>query len=268
NNTNALISNGFVLPNMINDQGLNTGINFTVAQNFSGFNYFGATTGNNTGVYPDNVMKSFYYCNYADTAKIRITGLTLSHVYNFVFFGSRVDPKVGVTTAYRIGTQTVTLNATNNTQNTVQINGIVPDADGTVLITIYGTQQGGFGYLNALSIQGAQNLNYVPAFLTRRNTAWSREAVPETLPAAEAYPNPFTDDVSVKFDLKQNMSSFTIQVLDINGKIIHQRKVVSAPKGIWIQKLGLNGRSLNSGVYFIRVIGLPDQTPAIKILKQ
>src|SRR5690606_29430106 len=114
------VSNGFVLPNLINDLGLNTGINFEVVTNFSGFNYLGATTGNNSGVYPDNVMKNFYYLNYADTARLKITGLTLAHTYNFVFFGSRINPVVGVTTAYKIGSQIVTLDASNNTTNTVK----------------------------------------------------------------------------------------------------------------------------------------------------
>ncbi|HRQ49394.1 MAG TPA: fibronectin type III domain-containing protein, partial [Agriterribacter sp.] len=60
NNTD-LMYNGYTLTNLVNDNSLPTGINFTVIENFSGFNNWGMITGNNSGVVPDNVMKEFYY---------------------------------------------------------------------------------------------------------------------------------------------------------------------------------------------------------------
>ncbi|MCM5529400.1 T9SS type A sorting domain-containing protein [Parasegetibacter sp. NRK P23] len=278
NNTNALIADGFVLPNMINDQGQATGINFGVTTAFSGFNYFGTTTGDNSGIYPDNVMKSFYYVNFADTARLRITGLTLAHEYNFAFFGSRVNPQVGVITAYKIGNQVVTLNAGNNTQNVAKISGVKPDADGSVSITIYGTVQGGFGYLNAMTIEGAPTIltetqpdvaistgtitqSAITSAITLK-TAQDEEQV--RIVKATAFPNPFVDDITVEMKLTSDVSRFTVQVIDMNGKVVYSKDVANAQKGTWLQKLGLNGR-LPKGMYFIRVNGLPGQ--GVQILK-
>jgi hypothetical protein len=290
NNVNALVSDGFVLQNMINTSGLYTGINWGVTKNFSGFNYYGTTTGNNSGIYPDNVMKGFYYCNYADTAKMKITGLTLAHVYNFVFFGSRVNPQVGVTAAYKIGNTVVTLDAGNNTSNTVQISGVVPDANGSVEITMYGTQSGGFGYLNAMSIEGAPSVapdpslggmiargsntapQTAPAAATTDVSTTARQAQVETAATAvlvDAYPNPFRDDVTLKLDIKENTAKFSVVVSDLSGKIIHRLEVANTAKGTRLQKLGLNGRSLPQGIYLVRVVGLPGQAPApLKLVKE
>lgn len=288
NNTNALIADGYVLPDMINDEGQNTGIDFNVVTTFSGFNYSGTVTGNNSGIYPDNTMKSFYYCNFADTARLKITGLTLAHVYNFVFFGSRANPLVGVITAYKIGGTVVTLNAANNTQNVVKITGVTPDPDGSVSITIYGTTSGGFGYLNVLSIEGAPG---VGSEMFTRSAGENRTGGPATTPAApveadskpavtqpapvdpigaaDIFPSPFTNDVSIKFDLKQNVSRFTIVVTDVTGRIVHRREFANAQKGIWVQKLGLNGQSLKNGIYFVRVEGIPGHTQKdLKIIRQ
>jgi predicted esterase len=282
NNTNALIADGYVLPNMINDEGQNTGIDFNVVTTFSGFNYSGTVTGNNSGVYPDNTMKSFYYCNFADTARLKITGLTLAHAYNFVFFGSRANPLVGVITAYQVGSKLVTLNAANNTSNVVKITGLIPEPDGSISIKIYGTTSGGFGYLNVFSIEGApavgsemlartagQGKTTTAATVDAEATKPAPATINDPIGAADVYPNPFTDDVTLKFELKENVSRFTIAVVDLSGKIVYQREVANAPQGTWIQKLGLKGQTLGRGVYFVRVLGIPghDQND-LKIIRQ
>ncbi|RYZ53306.1 MAG: hypothetical protein EOP49_07580, partial [Sphingobacteriales bacterium] len=254
NNVNALVSNGFVLPNLINTAGLNTGINWGVTKTFSGFNYFGANTGNNSGVYPDNVMKNFYYINFADTAKMKITGLTLAHVYNFVFFGSRINPQVGVTAAYKIGNTIVTLDAANNSQNVVKITGVVPDATGSVEISMYAINQGGFGYLNAMAIEGAPSVAPDPALgLTARGPVQAQSTGSQTVTtpvtarglqtapvaaetdelkiSADVFPNPFREDVTLKFDLKDNFAKFTVLVSDLSGKIVHRLEVADPGKG-------------------------------------
>lgn len=283
NNTNALVGNGFVLPNLVNDVGLYTGINMVIARNFSGFNYLGATTGNNTGVVPDNVMKNFYYCNFGDTAQLLITGLNLAHKYNFTFFGSRANPVAGVSvvSVYKIGNQTVTLNCANNTSNTANISGIVPDANGHVLITITAANQGGFGYLNSLTISGVPNVPMSdqsnPAARTGIITSASEETQqPNHLNAASigkfdisAYPNPFVDDMTLKFDLNRNISKFTVLVIDVNGRIVHRKELSNVPAGVSTQKLGLQGGSLNRGIYFIKVAGVPElNNKTLKVFKR
>jgi hypothetical protein len=289
NNTNTLITEGFELANMINDEGQNTGINFTLTREFSGFNTYGATTGNNSGVYPDNVIKNFYYLNFADTAKIRITGLVLAHQYNFAFFGSRVNPQVGVTAAYKIGNQTALLDAANNTSNTARITGVVPDADGSVTITVYGVNVNGFAYLGAMSIEGAPMIQPDPALginpLGRNDGLITHEqadsAGTATL-AADAdnataeikqqgftvYPNPFTDQVRVSFHLEQSTATVMIRVADMNGRIIHVQKIDHPAAGSNVYQLNLPA-SLQRGIYLVEVSGLGGSKPVVsRILKR
>jgi predicted esterase len=279
NNLNALINTGFVLPNLINDQGQNTGINLGIARNFSGFNSLGASTGNNSGIYPDNVMKSFYYCNFGDTAQLLISGLNLSQKYNFAFFGSRANPSVSVVSVYKIGDQIVTLNAANNTSNTAVINNITPDANGNVLITIYAANSGGFGYLNALTISGIPYVAQpgetqggsgarVGSIITQNSTQPNLNGATGQFDV-NAYPNPFVDDVTLKFDLTRNVTKFTVLVIDISGRIVHRKEMSNVPAGSYVQKLGLRGAELNLGMYFIKVLGVPElANKTIKVLKQ
>src|SRR5690606_9653053 len=75
NNTD-LVYSGYKLTNLVNDNNLPTGINFTILDNFSGFNDWGMITGNNSGPVPDNVMREFYYSLYAESARFMIDGLS------------------------------------------------------------------------------------------------------------------------------------------------------------------------------------------------
>ncbi|RYF45185.1 MAG: T9SS type A sorting domain-containing protein, partial [Chitinophagaceae bacterium] len=283
NNTNALVSPGFTVPNMISDQGQATGVNFQMVTNFSGYNYLGTTTGNNTGVYPDNVMKSFYYANFADTVRFRLTGLNLSSTYTVVFFGSRINPSVGVVGAYRIGNQVVTLNAANNTANTVQINNVKPEADGTINIMFYGTQQGGFGYLNAMTVHGMAGTVEDPSVLKTKTVKDPilTTIVPESeLSLAdsqlglsdkakiEAYPNPFIDEVIVRMNLKKDAAKLSVLVYDLNGRIVTRKDFENLKRGFWQQKIQLGANTSNRGVYFLRVVTDSQLVETIKLLKR
>ena len=178
----------------------------------------------------------------------------------------------------------------------MKIAGVVPEPDGSVSITIYGTLQGGFGYMNVFSIEGAPS---VGGYTTRGNVPASsnnttvvvkpersgiegnvgeviannlkgiKETGAEMMPEAEVYPNPFRDDVTLKFDLKENIDKFTVFVTDLSGTIVHRLEVENALKGIWLQRLGLSGKFLPSGIYTIRIIGLPGyEQRMLKIIKQ
>lgn len=290
NNTNTLITEGFVLSNMINDQGQNTGIDFNLDREFSGFNVYGASTGNNSGVYPDNVMKNFYYLNYADTAKIRITGLVLAHQYNFAFFGSRANPQVGVVAAYKIGNEAVLLDATNNTTQTARITGVVPDADGSVTITVYGVNLNGFAYLGAMSIEGAPIVQPDPALgispvgrsgdlITQTpqvdsvsvavvETSTERAVAVEQQTTVAVYPNPFTNQVRLRFNLEQSTSNVMVRVMDVNGRIVYLQKIDRPALGANIYQLNLPG-SLRAGMYWVEVSGLGGKKPVVlQLLKQ
>ena len=275
NNTNALISNGFVLNNLITDTYVNTGIAMTIIDNFSGYNTLGAVTGNNSGLYSDNVIDGFYYVNFHDTARIQISGLNQSMLYTFSFFGSTTY-QPGTTSTYTIGNQTATLDSWQNTTNTTLLRNIQPDANGNVLITIASSL--GYGYLNEMSIMGApspypvtlrkvnKNNSTTTALLSNNNR--STVATESSAPEISAYPNPFVDDIVLKLNLKQDVGNLSVILTDMTGRPVRLQSFSNLKKGIWQQKLGLNGKTLSSGIYFVRVAGIPgEKDRVIKVMK-
>lgn len=276
NNTNTIIQAGSTVPNMINRLGQNTGINFTLLRNFTGYNVYGKTTGNNSGIYPDNVMAGFFYVVPGDTTTWKFDGLNINGNYNFVFFGSRMAPVPGpVTTTYKIGNQVVTLDATDNTSRVARINGIRPDSTGTIYITIYTVA--GYGYINAMSIEGAlaadvsstQNggsgggnmqlrVNSTSPAITGtqlNSNSGIRQQAPIIISAeasVNAYPNPFAEEVVVKFNLPEIQERMVVTLVDMTGRTIYSREYRNLPKGTSQYALGINGNNFKSGVYILR----------------
>ncbi|HTI89861.1 MAG TPA: LamG-like jellyroll fold domain-containing protein [Puia sp.] len=273
NNTNTLIDNGYTLNNMINDLSQPTGMNFGVVLGFSGYNTVGAVTGNNSGVVPDNVSKSLYYLNYGDSAILTLSNLDQRYVYNLGFFGSRANPVVGVTSNYRVGSQTVQQDATNNTSNIARIYSVRPDSTGTITFSVSAVIQGGFGYLNALIVDAVPRADTAADGSTivvgqrsvtssgRANTLAQDSA--SIISSARVYPNPFVDDVTLSLGLTESVEKLMVQVVDMSGKIVMRREFYNAPAGTWQQTLGLNGASLSKGIYLIQVVGIKNEKPRV-----
>ncbi|HEX9514000.1 MAG TPA: fibronectin type III domain-containing protein [Puia sp.] len=272
NDLNTLITNGFTLSNMMNMKAQPTGINFKVVNAFTSFNdQLGLTTGHNTGVVPDTVMKTFYYNTQGDTARIRIDGLPRTGIFNFGFYAGTSfsnAPTVGV---YQIGNQIVSLNAFNNTSNMVFINGVKPDSNGSVLITFYTGATTPYAMWTSLGIQGMPSPDVIAADsagiggqaaggvlspvgppLQNANGVDSTDSLNNRL---LAYPNPFHDNVTMKLDLPQGVSKIRLIIADASGKVIRQQEFDNLPAGTWLQTFNLG--NLTRGVYFIQVYGLP-----------
>ncbi|GAA0565636.1 fibronectin type III domain-containing protein [Chitinophaga japonensis] len=153
NNFNALPNVNAGITNLKDETGAATSISVTVLDIFSGANNVGAVTGDESGVYPDAVMHTFFYDQSNSDRRIRISGLSAARKYNLVFFGSREAVADNRNTTYGAGGQTVTLNAASNTSNTVQLNGLTPDASGNIIFTVRQASGSFAAYLNALVIQ-------------------------------------------------------------------------------------------------------------------
>ena len=87
----------------------------------------GSPTGNNSGVYPDVVLKDYMwfgaYYGGPNTISGTVTGLDTTQTYTLTFFSSSSYNGVANngTTTYTVGSQTVSLAVQNNQQNTVSI---------------------------------------------------------------------------------------------------------------------------------------------------
>src|SRR5690606_30782334 len=93
----------------------------------------GHITGNNSGAVPDAVLQSGIYNNGGERI-IRINGLNNSMRYNIVFIGSQNEGTDAIS-MYVSGARRDTLNAKYNTQQTANLNGLVPSG-GEITVTV------------------------------------------------------------------------------------------------------------------------------------
>ena len=148
---------GPVANNFINSIGQSTtaGLQFLT----SAWNTYnsGAVTGNNSGIYPDDVIRDYYYFGIygaPNTVDFKVTGLNATAKYNLTLFGSSAFSNAGDngSTVYTFNGVSKSLNVQYNQQNTVTFSSISPDASGNILISMSKAPGAPVGYLNALVI--------------------------------------------------------------------------------------------------------------------
>ncbi|MEO8711490.1 MAG: T9SS type A sorting domain-containing protein, partial [Parafilimonas sp.] len=147
---------GTVFNNIKDDNNNATAITVTLVDGFQGVVASGARPGNGKGIYPEAVTRTAEYEGSASAKSIKISGLSVNKKYSFVFFNSHEDGLNG-TTNFTINGQTVTLNATYNINKTVQINGITPDVNGQVIISVAKSAGADYAYISSLIIQAYDN---------------------------------------------------------------------------------------------------------------
>ena len=176
-------------PNLTDAGGNNSGIGFQLLT--TEFNVFhdGPQTGDNSGVYPDAVLKNYYYFGIygaPETVSGKITGLDVAKTYSISFYAGSSFGNVpdNGTTTYTIGGQTVALYVQNNKQNTVSINNLHPDEDGSITFTMKKAADGTpVGYLNAFVIRALKTDNLAAGDYTYavRDAAGCVSVIPVTI---------------------------------------------------------------------------------------
>jgi hypothetical protein len=151
NNFNSTPAAGRTLTNLKDGSNLPTGINITLVDAWQSTGSSGAVTGNNSGVFPDNVLRTFYSESGTASKRIQLSGLSAAKRYNLTFIASR-NVTGTVITNFTAGGQTAALNAAGNTANLAKLNGLVPDSTGKIEVTIWKDASSSFAYINALVI--------------------------------------------------------------------------------------------------------------------
>ena len=136
------------------DQGANTPITIESLTNWSAFfdNTSQGSGGVTSGLYPTNVVKTYFFADAGSTERLRFSGLNTERRYRFTFFASR-NSGGNRTTTYKIGSQQVSLNAANNTNQTVALEGLQPNASGELLLELVTPSTSSFGYLNSVILE-------------------------------------------------------------------------------------------------------------------
>lgn len=124
----------------------------------------GTSTNNNSGIIPDIALKSFWF-NYSlryapGMDNLLLKGLNPSKTYTLRLYAARNSatnsdgkPKYGV---WRVnGGSEQLLNAMDNTSNETVVTNVIPDASGTIRLSVHSTtiSYGDFSILNALILQ-------------------------------------------------------------------------------------------------------------------
>lgn len=130
----------------------NTVTPFSITTNSSWATTFdmGHITGNNSGVYPDQVLESGVYDG-GGPRTITFNGLDNTKKYNIVIVGS-MNEGLNATVEYTSGTTKDTLNARYNTNQTANLNGLTPSGGS---ISFSALRIGGslISYLNAIVLE-------------------------------------------------------------------------------------------------------------------
>ena len=204
---------------------INTGSEMMIADNgdnttFAKAGFKGVVTGDDSGIYPDAVLKSYWWIEQAETATLILRNLDLAMKYDLVFFASRAASNRG--TNFTVNGTTVTLNASYNTTETVEINHIDPDENGHIIIDMRSMPGAILGYLGAMVIHASP----VDSQNARTLAAVPEKSVPNelvtTLSLASTYPNPFSDKVFVSFD-SNDSTTYQVTLFDLMGSAVYSK---------------------------------------------
>ncbi|ACU61166.1 fibronectin type III domain-containing protein [Chitinophaga pinensis] len=285
NNTGMRPQSGTVISNMKDGQSNTTGIGITILENFDGMYSAGVNTGNNSGVYPDNVMVENYGLFPGNHADFNITGLNQTLKYDLVFFGSSTEWE-DITGKYTVnGTRMALLNASMNKSGVVTIRDISPDANGKIHIDVDpGTATSRYGLIAALTIRGhidpaTQNEDgpVDPQELGARLTlgdntvAVSAPAVALINKTADfgdtkVYPNPFDNQFNVDIVLKAE-TAVRIEIFDMAGRLMYSDYKGSVPAGNSTLRINTGSRISAPGLYLLRISGKNGETKMVKLVK-
>ena len=136
------------------DQGQLTSVTVESLTNWSAFhdNTSQGSSGMTSGLYPANVVKTFFFTDAGSTERLRLSGLSTTLTYRFTLFASR-NGGGDRTITYRVNGKSVSLNAAYNTDQTVVLEGLSADASGQLLLELVTPASSAFGYINALVLE-------------------------------------------------------------------------------------------------------------------
>lgn len=154
NNTNAYSTTATTLVADIADStNTATGWRLDLVDPFDGDYNGGAQTGDNSGVFPDDVIYRNYYVGNAKTAMVRLANLNAANKYSLRLAGSRATGSFNMVTEITIGGVIKTYDALANTANYVDFLYQTPDGSGNLDVYVSVQGDSGNGYVAGFYVQ-------------------------------------------------------------------------------------------------------------------
>ena len=281
NNLNSGGGVGTSWSNFIDSTGAITSVGMVQTGEFAGANQLGNVTGNNSGVYPDPVLLQQYVLFPGNFGAFTVSGLNLSKTYDFTFFGTENYEYGDQNTGYIVNGDTVYLNALYNTNATVTLHGVVPDAMGQANIRMFCPGASLAGWFNAMVISGyspvPRNAPAVPQTTGGGNTTFLTTAVapqlsiPQAIVAdtvVRAYPNPFHTSFTLSVPVFNDNEKVMVALFDLNGRMVYRKEFDNVTPGMNYLQVGQDSRIGAPGIYIGRVIFSSGRAPQVfKLLK-
>ncbi len=134
------------------DANVNTNFSVRLQQQWDGNLLNGMTTDGNAGIFPDNVMRSSIFTTNTSARGIQIDGLDPAKRYNVVLFSSH-NAGSSAMVSFSSGAQTITQESRYNDNSSVQLNGLIANSAGTLVVTATKLAGAAFLNLNAMIIE-------------------------------------------------------------------------------------------------------------------
>lgn len=159
------------ISNLINSSTVSTGISVAITDGFPGINSNGTNSPNASLGFPSTATNDSFYGAATDGGSFLFSNLIIGKDYTLTFFASRTgvsDNRQATYTVVGATSQAVSLDASNNTDNTVSIT-FKPNTDGTAVLNVSkgaaNTNTSSFFYLGLIKLQ------YLTAASTYTNNA-------------------------------------------------------------------------------------------------
>ena len=152
---------GSAIANLKDEAGVTTTIGLNHGNAWGSVMLTGHMTGNNSGAYPDSVIRSGLWYDGTTARTITINGLDNSKRYNIVIFGSQNEGyDASARYTVNVGSQSDTLNARNNTNMTANVNGLTP-VGGAITLSLIKMATANFQFLNAMVLEEYTDSNLI-----------------------------------------------------------------------------------------------------------
>jgi large repetitive protein len=166
NNISTTVTNG-----LLNASGISTSVGIDFLNTSWNGGDAGAVTGNNSGIYPDAVIKDYFWFGAygaPNTVDINLKGLQVGAKYNVTLFGSSAWTGLGNngTTVYTINGVNKPLYVDKNNQNKVTFTAINPNAAGIIKIGLSKGSGAPYGVVNAIVLEKPFDDGTVPLLPT------------------------------------------------------------------------------------------------------
>ncbi|MBL7697186.1 MAG: fibronectin type III domain-containing protein [Chitinophagaceae bacterium] len=256
NNLEVNSLNPFVIDNLVNQSGTNSGIKITCTKVFNGEFNAGANTGANTGIVPDAVLMSNFWLDNGQQSQVKLSGLNHTRKYRIGFTGSSSTPgwfKGNYTATYTINGRTVYLNSWLNTIKVVYISDITPDVNGEIFLDFSTTADAQWGFNAGIIIQEYSDANGGTTQYMSNSTIDSTTII--AAPAQDdykvkVYPNPFSDNINIDFTNPSATGKVSTEIYDLTGRLVYRQNYSSMPAGV--NTIRINGiRSAGKGVFIV-----------------